>query len=283
MRLLGGGSPVPSAFVWLYRSAAVGRRRRWRGTAAPHTEAGSQPDRQREAASAGAVFPGALGLVRQPPQLRLGGRFYAAANTKWTRTSRFFPSQARRSCSPWVLCLFFLFFFFAKVVWTQRICTVLVVLFVLFCVVSLCLSKPSRTQFPVRNYSGRLSLALSCRFREKGAFVLLNCSWAKGSRPEASVLCVYVQPNTDYDLIKERLWMFVNPLAFAFGSYGTRQHALNLAESEKLCVTVRRTVQRLARTVTPLMAAGFWISVASYSIKEISELILFFSRILLRE
>lgn len=33
----------------------------------------SQPDRQREAASAGAVFPGALGLVRQPPQL--GGEF----------------------------------------------------------------------------------------------------------------------------------------------------------------------------------------------------------------
>lgn len=43
----------------------------------------SQPDRQRGAASAGAVFPGAFGLVRQPSQLWLGGRFlWRRRNTK---------------------------------------------------------------------------------------------------------------------------------------------------------------------------------------------------------
>lgn len=75
----------------------------------------SQPDRQREAASAGAVFPGALGLVRQPPQLRLGGRFlWRRRNTKWTRTSRIlsFTRPGARVLREY--SAFFFFFFLLK-------------------------------------------------------------------------------------------------------------------------------------------------------------------------
>lgn len=80
----------------------------------------SQPDRQREAVSAGAFFPGALGLVHQSPQLRLGGRFlWRRRNTKWTRTSRILSftrpgTRVQREYSA-------VFLFFAKVAWTKRI------------------------------------------------------------------------------------------------------------------------------------------------------------------
>ncbi|KAK2870934.1 hypothetical protein Q8A67_023461 [Cirrhinus molitorella] len=61
----------------------------------------SQPDRQREAASAGAVFPGALGLLRQPPQLQSRREiFMAAAKCEMDQNkSDSFLRKARRSCS----------------------------------------------------------------------------------------------------------------------------------------------------------------------------------------
>ncbi|KAL1266357.1 hypothetical protein QQF64_002032, partial [Cirrhinus molitorella] len=61
----------------------------------------SQPDRQREAASAGAVFPGALGLLRQPPQLQSRREiFMAAAKCEMDQNkSDSFLRKAGRSCS----------------------------------------------------------------------------------------------------------------------------------------------------------------------------------------
>ncbi len=84
--------------------------------------------------------------------------------------------------------------------------TVFVVLFVLccvvFCLASIFISKPSRTQFPVRNNSGSLSLALSCRFREKGALCFWIASGLKGhGQRDRCCVCMF-KPNTDYDLIK---------------------------------------------------------------------------------
>ncbi len=161
-------------------------------------------------------------------------------------------------------------------------CTVLVVLFVLFCVVSLCLSKPSRTQFPVRNYSGSLSLALSCRFREKGALCFWIAAGLKGHGQRHRCCVCMFKPNTDYDLIKnayECLWI----LWHCFWKLWDATACFKLGREWE---TLRKLLEGLYRDSLALLhthGCRVLNQCCFHTVfKEISELILFFSRILFK-
>lgn len=131
---------------------------------------------------------------------------------------------------------------------------------VLFCLASIFLSKPSRTQFPVRNNSGSLSLALSCRFREKGALCFWIASGLKGHGQRHQCCVCMFKPNTDYDLIKnvyECLWI----LWHCFWKLWNATACFKLGREWE---TLHKLLERLYRYSLALLhgCRGFLISVA---------------------
>jgi len=157
VRLLGGGHQRPVRFCVVEQNRC-GREEEEEGNSC-------SPHRSR--------FPSLTGrrFSRGPSGLRSSGSegdFYGGGETRnGPELAGFFPSQGQAL----VFSVSTMLGFVAKVAWTQRICTSLF----------LCVS-----------FLWETAQAVYHRFWWKGSFVLLNRSWAEGSRPEASVPCVCV-------------------------------------------------------------------------------------------